>query len=451
MKTANEANATTRYGLVRDVAARLGKNPLFAGGGNAVCRLYANVPFKYVELDGTPLEDTSADFGDCVSEDFNDCVLDLLVCRSGSHEAVLAIIFDPDGKRAGPPISHIQIYSKPEQTPEDITKFIENCVDNWLDSQFEEPASLPRFTLRPLPAEDVTGETGDALRAHLIRERLSLGNGSVTTYGCGLGLLEQLYSDGSGKSCRRWAVIQHKADDIKEALSPGTKPLSGAIPLATRLERLKSGLPCDEPYAAFLAESLQRLLETPIDFLCGGDPLTMTALEDELEQAQFLLDYDCGPVRTYADVLGIVRELYRGYWHSGHDRSEKTEKADKILMFLAGLLVNPPAPPLKKAEGPLKEHLSGLGAAQDTEYPILSVPVAHYYYAASILDGSNYPNWIFKYRFYIRETDKLRIGMAYTLKRYLGEIPGRSVKDILMHPYDLLVEPIFPNVDPEQN
>lgn len=448
MKTTNDTNTAARYNLVRDVAARLGRNPLFEGGEKALCRLYANVPFRYVELDGTPLEDTSADLDGCAWEYYRDCVVDLLVCRSDSNEDALGIIFEYDRNRPTPPLDH-RVTINPGFTPEAITEFIEKCVDSLLYDRLE-PAFIPKFTLHTLPAEDLAGETGDALRAHLTRERLLLGDGSVTTYGRELGLLEQYGPDGSG---RGWAAIQHKADALKEALSHGSMAFSGKTPLETRLKRLEDGLPGDKPYAAFLKQSLTSLLKTPLDFLCGGVPQVMATLEDELADAQSLLEHGGRrPARTYGDALGVVRDLYRGYWQSGLDRTEKTEKADAILMFLAKLLVSPPAPQYVKEQDAeprsLKDRLSGLGAGPGVEYPILSVPVAHYYHAASILDGSNYPNWLCTDRFHIREKDKFKVDMAYMLKWYLGEIPGCKSDDILTHLYDLLVEPIFPDLDP---
>lgn len=437
MKFANNVNPTTRYSLVRDVAARLGKNPIFEGGEKAVCRLYAKVPFKYVELHGTPMEYSGA---------FNDCVLDLLICRNDRHEDSLGVIFDfnPDSKLAEPPLDTLLI--NPGQTPEKITEFIEYRIDKWVYDRFEPDSG---FMLRALPAEEVSGETGGALRDHLIRERLLLADGSVSTYGRELGLLEQFGPDDSGKGYR---VTQHQADILKEALPPGRKALSGKIPLKTRRNRLENGLPCDEKYAENMAESLLRLLKTPLDLLCGEDPQISAALDDELEYAQILLDRcDRRPVHSYGGALDIVRALYQGYRQSGQDRSEKTEQADIILTHLARLLVNPPAPPREqRAAGPrsLRERLSSLEAKPGVKYPILSVPVAHYYYAAAILDQSNYPNWLCVNRFHIRNENKYQIDMASMLKWYLGEIPGYKTNDILTHLYDLLVEPIFPDLDP---
>lgn len=451
MRPTNDTDAAARYSLVRDVAARLGKNPLFAGGGNAVCRLYANVPLKDCELDGVPLEYSAGDLGDYVP---NNRVIDLLVCRTGNSEDSLAIIFEPSEMKlvlAEYSVAHLLIHLG--QTPEDILKFIERQINEWLFSQFDEPSFLSRTTLRTLPAEDVAGETGDALRARLTRARLLLDDGSVTTYGRETGLLEQFYSDDSGLGYRGWAVVQDGADFLKEALSPGRDALSGKIPLEKRLDWLERGYPCDEKYAAFLAESLRSLLETPLEFLCGGVPQVSATLEDELTAAQSLLKRGGGrPVRTYADALGLVRDLYRRYWQSELGHTEKAGQGDTILVILAKLLVSPPTPQLVREQdaGPrsLKDRLSDLGAGPGETYPILSVPVAHYYYAASILDESNYPIWLLKYRFEIRTGNKFRISMAHMLKWYLGEAPGRKSDDILTHLYDLLVEPIFPNLDP---
>lgn len=91
--------------------------------------------------------------------------------------------------------------------------------------------------------------------------------------------------------------------------------------------------------------------------------------------------------------------------------------------------------------------------AQNTrtsEFPILTIPVSHYFHAACILDGSEYPWWFYKTRFHLSKSKQARFYLAYFMKWARGELPSARFTDRFQTLYELLVEPVFPGAYPEQ-
>lgn len=452
MKTALDTETRLKHSRTRETAACLGMNRLFSGE-KAGYRLYALVPVRYVEVDGTPLVDSAIEV--------DDEVIDLLICKSENHEAVLAVMlervsWDEDtGTFASylDGMSCVNLRGKQQWTPEQCAAYIKSYLDKRLPRGAEEADDNPRFTLHTLPAGAVSGETGetpDGLRARLVRERLLHEDGGTTAYGRDCGLLEQYGADAPGKKHRGTAVVQHRTGDLKAALSPRWNALSGKIPLAKRRERLECGLPCDERYGVYTASALRRLLNTPLALLCDEDLQTEAALTEEMKYARGLLGLrGTGPACTYADALKLVYQLYRecGYDCGEFDGNsgELTDQGKTILELLAQQLLRSQTPPREKRAGPLslKERLRDLGAQPAERYSILAVPVAHYFHAASMLDKSDYPMWFYKRRFQGKFGEP-KMNMAGIVDWALGE-PQDS--DRFTQLYDLLVEPVFPGLD----
>lgn len=415
--------------LTRSVAAQLGTMGLFMGGDRALFRLYANVPVSCVETNRPPPENAGKDGGSMN-------VIDLLVCKSCNDEAILGVVFgwldaatcmgDLDG------LDHLYLCPDPEQTPESIAE-IASGIYSYLQSKLSGAdawsSSPPEFALHTLPAEDVVGKPN--IESRLVRFRLLLEDGTITAYGQDCGLIEQYGADGAGWQCRKLVIVKNRAENVRE-LPRGKRP-ERKVSLAERMKRLNQQLPGDDVYGAHVTSALQHLLAAPLEELCADDPDALACLTHQLECACFLLGSDTVEVfdHTYADALKMVYRLCREYTGSGHD--ELREHAGAILMGLAGCLL---ALPMRT------------GLNEISEYQILALPLPHYFYAASVLDGSDYPNWFYKQQFLI-DRDRSKNCLHYVslqVRQLLKRFVNTEDEDPFPMLYDLLVEPIFPGV-----
>ena len=420
--------------LTRSVAAQLGTKGLFMGGDRALFRLYANVPVSCVETNRPPPENAEKDGGSMN-------VIDLLVCKSCNDEAVLGVIFGENSwidcaifmeELKG--LDHLFFHPAPERTPESI-EVIASGIYNYLQAKLSDADiwsdGPPEFALRALPAEDVVGKPD--IENRLVRSRLLLKDGTITAYGQDCGLIEQYGADGAGWQRGKLAIVKSRAKNVKAP--PRGKQPERKVSLAERLGRLNQQLPGDDVYGAYVTSALRRLLATPLEELCADDPDALACLTYQLECACLLLESDTVEVfdRAYTDALKMVYGLCREYVGGGSVRDELREHAAAILTGLAHRLLALP---------------TRTGPHEISEYPILSLPVPHYFYAASALDGSDYPNWFYNQQF-LMDRDRSKNCLNYTalqLRRLLERFLNTEDEDPFPMLYDLLVEPIFPGV-----
>ena len=250
--------------------------------------------------------------------------------------------------------------------------------------------------------------------------------------------------------------------------------LNEKVSLATRLERLEQNLPSDDAYGSYVASILRQLLKTPLEKLCEGDPTALKALNHELSIARNMLKSDSrDPPRTYLDAIKTVYDLALENKVSPYVTpnlpSEARNQCLKVMTHLARqLLAFQERIPVREKEvkpRSLKERLLYVNSLPDdedasenksspywyktlprkiraAEYPILMVPLAHYFYAASILDGSEAPIQLCNEFFAQRKSDR-SLYLAYWVKLSLGDIKSYH-NDCYVDLYNLLVEPIFP-------
>ena len=227
--------------------------------------------------------------------------------------------------------------------------------------------------------------------------------------------------------------------------------------LAQRLERLAQTLPSDDIYGARVAEELRQLLDMPVRTYFQYTPEALAAMYNAVERAgQY-----CGPLRVsaYRDVLEVIRRLFEDFRRQDVDHEELLELCMKLLMSLGEpMALERFAVPVQQEEQEpqpkcLEQRLRELSASCAVESPILQRPLVHYFYAASHLTDSEYPNWL--YRKKIRPDfalDKLKtcpeerytlafeVAYAYGLERET-EADSDFARQKL---YDLLVEPVKP-------
>lgn len=259
------------------------------------------------------------------------------------------------------------------------------------------------------------------------------------------------------------------------------------VPLTKRLERLEQSLPSDDLYGDYVTQALQKLLDTSLYdlFACPVQErqelqgfFTLLAEGQRLNEpdpaSEDMLPF-APSLRTYGDVLALVRDLKES--SSLQENDSHIVKARDILAELARALLKSPRPREEPDPGEvisLQERLKSVGGQASSptqfkallkphpktrwndilcanirvqEYPILAAPVAHYFYAASRLAGSDRPFRGAEEAFKFFLTSKsVRFNLAFMLLFGLGDAPFLKwdVPDFFIL-YDLLVDPIFPS------
>ena len=488
MEAWSSAKKEAKHRFIDTLAVRLGARELLRGGENAPCRLYVNVPIRHVGINGIPLH--------CVAGDVGNSVIDLLICSAKTHRAVLGVIFKQSSwqgwQETEPFLTHLgemeHLILRPEKTQSaayiaELEERICRRLRSALDNTETAAKNTRRFSLHTLPMENMTremGETIDELRRRFIQSRLLFEDEAITPYGRVCGVLEQYETDDSGKCFKTLAVAGAEVAHIKESLRWSRNVISGKPFLANRLNRLYHTMPSDDLYGMHQATVLNQLLESRLEEICAEDLAALSELTDKLAIAGAMLKASGEKAAlTYADALRTVRDLYRKYQNESSADDALRSLGEEILVFLAKQLLGPSRELRKKEDAQsqsLEERLLEIQArpgnearvpddmtpeqywyrillkgCRSKEYPILTAPLSHYFYAASVLDRSDYPIWFYHaYRLSgedPRQGNRTSLYMAYMLKWALGEIPGCEEERSVSLLYDLLVEPIFPGME----
>ena len=491
------------------MAARLCADELFQGGEDACCQLYMHVPLRYLANDYTAMTDYAENVGgkDMVQMvESADSVIDLLVCHGPTALIGLMCTQDDDNwlnggknrqnrERLAQLLKGSRFVFRWAAPSGDAAKLVENIHD-YLRSQLRElHTELEDPNSDFSPGIELYAESLEDLRSDgsLVTARLLHPGDFPTDYGRDCGIFVQYAPDTSGQGQERTVAACYAARQIRALLNKGST--RDKTPLATRLERLAQGLPADGRYGEYVVNALRQLLETPLVRLCGDDTKALSSLMKALAQAQDLLGLGKEvQAITYADALKTIRLLREAAIvldEDGDALSDQhdtllaiTDQEEALLSILGNLLLMPKSvSPQCPVDGklPLRERLRRLGAqnrdedacdlhylstiaahyyasvrekVRAEEYPILCLPLPHYYYAASRLDGSDYPSWF--YRKYFYDCRCLRTLSSHENMRDLY-YPAFIVQWALKGPqeevgnpsgalYDLLVEPVFPSV-----
>lgn len=264
----------------------------------------------------------------------------------------------------------------------------------------EEPPEAGGYALAAVAVEEVLPRvTGGAALEELLRRHWMLdGRGEGTLFGSEHGLFFRCELDGA-ESLR---LVPMGAVDRIPGLQGELErmPLQREgtpIPLETRLDRLRGGLPGDDRSAA---AALEQLLCAPLEALYLDHPRSLEALRALLGRPE----WEQPPaIATYRDGLVIAQRLWRSLgedqrFDSGAQRRSRGLFGELILLLADPFLMPEDAVPAPEQEGrrSLARRLGELPGAPWKRYPIFRMPLSHYYRAASCLSGSGYGQWLYQ-------------------------------------------------------
>lgn len=259
-------------------------------------------------------------------------------------------------------------------------------------------------------------------------------------------------------------------------------------PLAQQLERVDKKLPVHKRYAQNQAQLLLQLLVTPVSALFGQDQEGLEGYWAMQSHASRLLrgrpapspDKRCDGAfaATYQGQLELIYHLMEesGWAWSRLDRDDRVTAAADLLTALAQTLSATPTPPCRaspsEAKRPqslqarldsvnqyppgktLKELVGGappqmrsqviLDLSRRREFPVLAIPLSHYFCAATLLQGNGIPLATGRRNF--EQPLGFNRSLVFAIMLLLNELPfaisGEGVDFKAL--YQLLVEPIFP-------
>lgn len=283
------------------------------------------------------------------------------------------------------------------------------------------------------------------------------------------------------------------------------------VPLAVRLERLDAVLPSDDFCGEEAVAALRQLLDTSVETLWNADLYSSdesevelaTDLYDALDRAYEALDPGCSvwlcdpsfePLSyqcSYREVLRLVYNLRQKYLRERKKDSLYLDLAHGILRNVAVRLLTLPdvsAAPSPAPKAPHSDPDSGVslrtrlaGANPDysgdlnqlirshpqsrwndivkdhvpwQQYPVLALPVSHYFYAAARINRSADPVQTAREDFNgFLDSDKEIFSFAILLMIAMNKFPKKDPMAAYAPPddaflYDLLVKPIFPDPRP---
>lgn len=456
--------------IVNASAACLSKTSWFAGGENGPYSLYAHVPAKLVRCAGSP--DMSADD---VQKSGDNNVIDLLICNGRDRNVVLAVLLDREDWLDDAPgdyhlngIRHLFFETEPAPEPKTaealysqlkirISEELDADMAGWLD--YDEGSTVDFALQGAVSVGKVLSECPELPQnefsptARLSETHMLSAHGTPTPYGSDCGLFYRYNADGDG----RLMVAFSEVERFKHRLLWGLTPRDGANsrePLKRRLERLERLQPSDDVYGAQLVSLLEQLLETRLeDFCVEREPI------EQLARVEYFLgnissaNTELLPENyTYRDALSAIHTLRRKY-----ETASFKSKSDawyfsclEALRCLGAQIFMYPSQaqiPGDKRRQPLETRLRKLHMSTDGRFPIASqsVPLAHYFYAAAQMAGTDYQNWLYSTRILPKiDLKKHREDMLSLILAVYHAVAERHSDSLL---YDLLVEPIFPDPD----
>lgn len=259
-------------------------------------------------------------------------------------------------------------------------------------------------------------------------------------------------------------------------------------PLARQLERADKKLPIHERYVQHLAQHLMQLLVTPVSALFDRDQEGLESYWNMQSNASRLLRSrpvaspekrrDGTFAATYQGQLELIYHLVEesGWARPWNGKDKRAIAAEDLLTALAQALSatstpqSPSAPSGNKQPqglqarldsvnryppGKTLEELIGgappqmrsqvlLDLSRKREFPVLVMPLSHYFCAASHLQGSGIPLAAGRRDF--EEPVGFNRSLVFTIKLLLNELPFAISDDGVDFRglYQLLVAPIFP-------
>lgn len=279
------------------------------------------------------------------------------------------------------------------------------------------------------------------MRAHAVDENLK-----ITDYGIACGIM-CCYSPcpsaphGMKKSFK---ASKHSPEIFSPKKYFGMEPAKGSdcrMTLKERLKCLNLMIPCNEGYGQLLAQRLKAFLNTPLSEIMYGNTTIYHQLYEDIADAEEIIRKSAEnfPLKrrivTYGDLMYFLYRMKSliDYRYRKCYCGDLNMRFSDILIDLGNFIYSSEneftakrsACGNKRKATSLKEHLNSLSGKETLSESIFSMPLGYYYYAASLLLNSNYPNWLCRKQF----QDERRFELEYEELLMLGKNLAYTVSD----------------------
>lgn len=262
-----------------------------------------------------------------------------------------------------------------------------------------------------------TEDSNERIKDELINSRTVDENLNITPYGraCGVMCKYSKSSCDTDKIDISFGTAEKSSevfDTEKYFKMPESNGSNYVMPLKKRLMCLKMALPCDKTYGRLLAEKLNILLNTPLNEIMKGNTSMLNQLYYDINEAVDVVNasankvHSADEISTYGELVDYLYYMKSLFYTGNYDDEDLNILFGNIIVDLGNFA---DCIRKKKISGrkyvrhtdskellSLNQRLFELNEGSNIIETIFLMPIGYYYYAASILIGSNYPNWLIR-------------------------------------------------------
>ena len=462
MSIKNEKSFKER--LARNITGSLSSIPNIQTDNYAV---YADVQINCIRLFG---DKNKSPLSMCdIQNGIGNVTLDLVICNEDN--IVFCIMIDSNNNKIEQlfdttlrGIRHISISSN--EFSKQKFDLLSNHVKTVIQLYELNPNRCPlRYTLSGI-SNFLTG--GDDNYSELISKHIVDSKSNITEFGKACGLIYKYILNNDllmGKVDRAPVVIDSSLFNMKIEKFLGISSVEGKMPLKMRIDRLIKALPSDDIYAELTVNALKEFINTPLEFFCQTRCEEYELLRNDLKEICTLIKsakarvHQRRKLSTYKDLLDFIYSIKNEEpcFAEKENQDRFNNLFEKIILDTANLIAPDTSVPFiceqtvqKTHSGiiSLKERTKYLKSSGNGRFSILNMPLKHYYYAASLIMQSNYPNWVYREKvlkhIIIRNATELNYSMITVL--YNAYISNKNLEmtdeDFYSLLYNLIIAPI---------
>lgn len=338
------------------------------------------------------------------------------------------------------------------------------------------------YPVQPLCKTDFhdSENNGDVAKSKLISSRAVDENLGITDYGRACGIMYCFFNPPCGSRKVDFSFrAAEKSSEIFDTEEYFKLPLSiesnSLMTLKQRLMCLKLTIPCEKAYAELSAKRLNDFLDAPLSEIIKDNNSLFNQLKYDIADAKKFIQTTApdfpehGEIASYGDLANYLYRMKSLITCENYDYDGLKIFFDNIVIDLGNFACasynemlapdtsryNMPKGKEREKTG-IKERLARFNGAVSLTESVFSMPLGHYYYAASLVISSNYPNWLcreklkkdlgsaFKYYEHCEPyvTKSLAAAVSDEKTNYIQNSGSVSEDEYVSVLYDLLIAPV---------
>lgn len=399
--------------------ARTASQRLFADGNlnSEDYAVYTNVPVNCINSVKKGVKKAAVSkncFGATGKE-----IIDIVFCVG--KEIALCVLFNPDTVTA-------ELFNGPLHGITVISPSHSYCTDAFADyvkatlSRYASKSAdkYVKFELEVYPVNIlITKRDGESVNGALMRTRIIDENFEITDFGIACGVM-CCFSSGKAKNktiIRSFKISKYSCDVFtanRYFNMPHFKNKEQLLPLKDKLKRVELGIPCDETYAKILAQRLKAFLDKPLSEIMANKKAIYFQLRGDIENAVKLIRDTAGgfplpeSIVTYGELMNFLYRMNKLADSERYGCEDLRLRFSDIIVSLGNFVYSGRQNISAGNSGAkhndlntirkmsLKKQLDSVCGESGSNCSAFSMLSGHYCYAASLLAGSNYANWLYR-------------------------------------------------------